>query len=88
MMRKVRKGPFAIYESEGPDEGAFACSLIWTFSVRRHILHYSLYFYLGNEGPDQPVHIHRLIKACVVRILNKGPFHALRITCVRRVVNV
>ena len=32
----------------------------------------------GNEGPDQPALMRRLIWACVVRKLHKGPFRVLR----------
>ena len=55
------------------------CSLIWTFSVRRHILQYPFILLADNEGPDQPALMRRLIWACVVLKLRKGPFHALRI---------
>ena len=55
--------------------------LIWTFSVHQHILHYPLILEADNEGPDQPVQMHRLIRACIVHKLHKGPFCALCIKC-------
>ena len=63
-----------------PDQHIHPCSLMLAFSVRRHILQYPLILYADNEGPDQPVIMlmRRLIWACVVRNLHKGPFHALR----------
>ena len=30
--------------------------------------------FAGNAGLNQPVHSHRLIRACVARKLHKGPF--------------
>ena len=69
--------PYA--NSEDPDKFAHPCSLIWTFSVCRHILQYLLILLADNAGPDQPAHSRRLIRTCVVRKLHKGLFHALRI---------
>ena len=69
--------PFA--NSVGPDERAHPCSLIWTFSVRGHILQYPLILLVGSEGSDQPARMCRLIRACVVSRLPKGSFRALRI---------
>ena len=44
---------------------------------------------MDNKGPDQPAHKRRLIRACVVHKLNKGPFHVLSIVCnVNRVNNL
>ena len=65
--------------SLGPGEHAHPCSLIWTFSVCRHILQYPLILSADNAGPDQPARMRRMIRACVVRKLYKGPFRALRI---------
>ena len=62
--------------SEGLDRHAHSCSLIWAFSVRRHILQSPLFLQADNEGPDQPAQMRRLIWACVVRKLHKGPFRA------------
>ena len=62
---------------EVPDEPAYPCSLIWTFSVCRHILQYPLILSADNEGPDQPALMRRLIRACVVRKLHKVSFPAL-----------
>ena len=43
LMHKVEKGPFVPQVSnEDPDERANPFSLIWTFSVLRHILQYAL----------------------------------------------
>ena len=67
--------------SQGLDERAHSCSLIWTFSVRRHILQYTLIMVAGNKGPDQPARMSKLTMACVVRKVHKGPFRALRINC-------
>ena len=67
--------------SEGPDGRAHLRSLIWTFSVRRHTLHYPLIPKADNGGPNQPAHSRRLIRACIVRKLNKGLFRALCILC-------
>ena len=47
--------PYA--NSEGPDERVHLCSLVWTFSVRRHILEYPLILKVDNESPDQPARI-------------------------------
>ena len=63
-----------VADNVGPDKRAHLCSLTWAFSVRRHILQYHLILYADNEGPDQPAHKRRLIRACVVRKLQKGPF--------------
>ena len=90
-MRKARKDPYAIYAqdgkmplceqpyaySEGPDECAHPCSLIWTFSVHRHILQYPLILLADKVSPDQPARMHSRVRVCVVRKLHKGPFHAL-----------
>ena len=65
--------------SLGPGEHAHPCSLIWTFSVCRHILQYPWILSADNAGPDQPARMRRMIRACVVRKLYKGPFRALRI---------
>ena len=67
--------------SQGPDERAHSCGLIWTFSVRRHILQYTLIMVADNKGPDQPARMSKLTRACVVRKVHKGPFRALRINC-------
>ena len=69
--------------SEGPDERAHPCSLIWLFFFRRHILQYPLILEADNVGPDQPVRMRRFIMACVVRKLHKCPFRALRINYVQ-----
>ena len=68
-MGKKARMPYA--NSEIPDEPAHPCSLICTFSVRRHILQYQLILLANNEGPDQPAQMRRLIWACVVHILHK-----------------
>ena len=68
-------------DSEVPDEHAQPCSLIWTFSVLRHILQYPLILYAHNKGPDQPAQMRRLIGACVVCRLHKGPLCAVLIMC-------
>ena len=47
----------------------------------QHILQYPLILWVGNEGIDQPVQMHRLIRACIVSKLHKGHFLALRIIC-------
>ena len=60
--------------SEDPSEGAYPCSQIWNFSVRRHTLQYPLILYEDNEDTDQPAQSRRLIRACVVRYLRKGHF--------------
>ena len=65
--------------SDGKDQHSHPYSLIWTFSVRRHIIQYLLILVADNEGPDQPAQMRRLIRACVVRKLHKGRFRALRI---------
>ena len=69
--------PYA--NSESRDEHANQCRLLWTFSVCRHILQYPLILKGDNEGPDQPAQTRRLIWACVVRTLHKGPFRMLHI---------
>ena len=80
MMRNALKGLFMQFaDNVGPDQHAHLCSLIWAFSVCRHILLYPLILYVDNEDPDQPVHMRRLIRACTVCELHKGPFHALPI---------
>ena len=61
----------------GPDQYAHPCSLIWTFSVCRHLVQYPLILLAGNEGPDQPALMRRLIWACIVCKMHKGPFCAL-----------
>ena len=63
-------------DNVSPDLRAHLCSLISVFSVRRHILQYSLIPLADNEGPDQPALKRRLIRACVFRKLPKGPFCA------------
>ena len=68
-------------DSEGPAQHAHLFSLIWPFSVRRHILQYPLILLAGNEGPDQTAQISSLIWAYVVRKVHKDPFCALRIIC-------
>ena len=45
-----------------------------TFSVQQHILQYPLVLWADNEGPDQPAWMCRLIRACIVQKLHKGPF--------------
>ena len=65
--------------SEGPDERVHPCSLIWTSSIRRHVLQYLLILLVDNESPDQPARMHSLTMAYVVRKLHKGLFRALRI---------
>ena len=40
MCRVGKKALMPYANSEGPNEHAHPCSLIWTFSVRRRILHY------------------------------------------------
>ena len=67
--------PYA--NSEAQDKRAHPRILIWSFSVHRHIPQYPLILYAGNESPDQPAQMRRLIRACVVRELHKGCFHAL-----------
>ena len=67
-------------DNVGPDQHAHTWCLIWTFSVRRHKLQYPLILHADNEGPDQPVFMRRVIRACVVRKLHKGLFCAL---CIR-----
>ena len=74
--------------SEGPDEHAHPCSLIWTFSVPRYILQYPLILYADNEGPDQPARMRRLIWACVVRKVHKGPFRALHINYIMSLLHL
>ena len=48
-------------DNVGPNQRAHLCSLIWAFSVCRHILQY-------------PLLMRRLIRACVVCKLHKGLF--------------
>ena len=60
--------------SEGQDKRAHPYNLIWIFSVRPHILQCPLILLAGNVGPDQPARTRKLIRACVVRKLHKGPF--------------
>ena len=62
-------------DNVGPDQRAHLCSLIWAFSV--HIIQNPRILLADNEGPDQPALMRRLIRACVIRILHKDPFHAL-----------
>ena len=64
-------------DSVGPDQSEHLSSLIWEFSVRLHILQYPLILKADNEGLDQPAHMRRLIRACVVRKLHMGPFRVL-----------
>ena len=66
----------------GPDECAYLCSLIWAFSVRQHILQYSLILKADNEGPDQPVLLRMLIRVCVDCKLHEDPFRAMCIICI------
>ena len=51
--------PYA--KTEGPDDRAHPCSLIWTFSVRRRILQYPLIMITGNENPDQPTQAYQVL---------------------------
>ena len=37
----------------------------------------SIHSVSGNEGPDQPAQMHRLIRACVIRVLQKRSFRAI-----------
>ena len=55
--------------SEGPGECAHPYSLIWTFSVHRHILQYLLILLADNEGPDQPALMPALSVNCI-RVLS------------------
>ena len=45
------------------------------------LLQYPLILKAGHEGPDQPAHLCRLIRACMVRKVHKGPFRAFCIIC-------
>ena len=66
------KGSYAI--CKGQNEGAHLYSLLWTFSVHWHILQCPLILLADNAGPGQPAHLCRLIRACIVHKLYKGPF--------------
>ena len=63
--------PFA--NTEGPDERAPPWSMIWTFSVRQHILQYPLTLYVGSGGSDPSVRMCRLIRAYIVCTIYKKP---------------
>ena len=78
-MKHEKKSLMPYANSEGPDQHAHPCSLIWAFSICEHILQYPLILLVGNEGPDQPARMRRLIRTCVAHKLQKGPFCALRI---------
>ena len=67
-------------DNVGPDQHAHLCSLIWAFSDHQHILPNPLILKLDHKGPDQPVLMRKLIRACIVLKLRKGHFRALRIT--------
>ena len=54
------------------DQHAHLYSLVWAFSIPRHILQYLLSLLADNEGPDQPA----LMRCPQV---NKGSFRALLI---------
>ena len=56
--------------SEDQDQHEHLCSLIWTFSVPRHILQYPLILLADNGDPDQPARKRRLLRVCDVRKLN------------------
>ena len=68
--------------SECPDVRAHPCSLIWMFSVRRHVLPYPFVLKEDNEGQDQPAQMRRLIRAFVVKCAGwSGP--SLSSNCIK-----
>ena len=71
--------PGRINQSKGAGERAHLCSLIWTFSVHRHILQYPLILQVDNKGPEQPEHSSRLIRAFVACNCIRALFCALYI---------
>ena len=75
VLNDAQRGKMALMSNanrKGQDQHAHPCSLILAFSVRQHILQYPLILKAGNESPDQPTQMRRLIRACVARILYKG----------------
>ena len=58
--QRGKKDPYAIFTEN-------VCS---EHSLSLDKLQCSLILEAGNKGPDQPVQMHRLIRACIVRILN------------------
>ena len=58
--------PYA--NGKGPDRRAYLCSLLWAYQfVDIYYVQYPLILLAGNEGPDQPAQLRRLIRTCVVR---------------------
>ena len=65
---------------ECPNERVHQCCLLWTSSVRRHILQYPLILQAGKERPDQYVNVQADLGLRCPQLI-KGPFRALRIIC-------
>ena len=86
-MQHMKSAFMQFVDNVGPDQHAHPCSVIWAFSVRRHMLQYPLILQADNEGPDQPALMRRLIRTFVVRKLHKGPFCASCIICPKDLIS-
>ena len=73
-VQHMKRALMQFVDNVGPAQHAHLCSLIWAFSVSQHILLCPLNLLADNKGPDQPALMGRLIRACTVCKLHKGPF--------------
>ena len=66
-MQHTRKCSYAIYKQQEPSLVCVSLetvSLVFFLSIRQ----YEVTLYAGNEGPDQPVRKHSLIRAFIARL--------------------